>query len=238
MSAQLRVNKITNSIILLNMDTQKEISELLIRFQEYYESPIPSIRGQIFTLGYLKQQYSASSRTGSGAFTYHNGHLYWGDWNGFNFPGSVIAPFARGLFDPLTLGEQDVVELFKYRDDDFYIIGTHNEDGEDYTVEHEILHGLFYTEPEYKKEALEILGSGSEFSYDSFKKMLKNWGYCDEVLDDETQAYIGADYEWLKTDKLDELQMYDIQIPDSMYEDLQKAKKKYFKPVDSWLNKK
>lgn len=234
MSEKLRIKKVTDDIILLNMDTQAEISELLIRFQEYYESPIPEIRGKIFTLGYLKMMYSKSTRTERGAFTYHDGNLFDGDWNGFNLPGWVIEPFAKGLFDPLTEGEVDVVELFKYRDDKFYIIGTHNEDGDDYCLDHEILHGLFYTQPGYKEEVLSIIDRHAKdtFTYEAFADMLREWGYDNSVMDDEIQAYVGADYEWLI--EQGSMKRFEVTLPKEMHEEIQEVKERYFKPTKAW----
>lgn len=228
----LTIKKISNNIIHLSMPTQKEISSLLIRFQEYYESPIKEIRGKIFTLGYLKHLYSLSTRTERGGFTYHRGNLFDGDWNGFNFPGEVIEPFVRGLFDPLTPGEEDVVELLKWRQDKFYVIGTHAESGEDWVMDHEVCHALYYINEAYRVNVDEALVEAldSEPKLANMYTMLKSWGYCDEVLADECHAYISADYKWLCDEKEDELDKFDIEIPEELHKQLRKIKKKYFKP--------
>lgn len=234
MTDKLKIMSITDKIVMLNMETQKEISQLLIRFQEYYESPIPEIKGKIFTLGYLKSLYHESYRTERASFTYHDGNLFEGDWTGFNFPSWVLEPFVKGLFDPLSPGEQDVVDLFGCRQDDFYIIGTF---GENHAVEHEICHGLFYTEPKYKEKALTILGqynNSGEFTYDAFKEMLRDMGYCEEVLEDETQAYICADYDWLLTENGDDLKRYNISIPEQLHKNLQNIKEINFEPTKGW----
>jgi hypothetical protein len=233
----LKIEKITESIIHLNMPTQKEIASLLIRFQEYYESHIPEIKGQIFTLGYLKHKYSTFEKVGCGAFTYMDGLLFSGDWNGFNFPGHVMQPFIQGLFDPLTPGEQDLVELFRYRNDDFYIIGTHGK--EKGAIDHEICHGLYYTHSKYRKEVNSIIDTYiTEYEDTSpglsgFEDMLKSWGYCDDVIIDEMHAYISADYDWFEEKRSEDLEKFDIQIPKELHKHLRKIKKKYFKPLNS-----
>jgi len=207
----MKVSKITDKIILLSTSSQKQITDTVMRFQEYYESPIPEIRGQIFTIGYFKSLYSQNKDSSSGAFTYISGHTYKGDWNGFNFPGHVLQPFIQGLFDPLTKEERDVIELFRYRTDKFYIIGLHRENNGEDVLNHEIAHGLFYTDTEYNQSVTDIL---KQYDLCGFKKMLKSWGYCaDEViLNDECQAYIGCDYQWMIKDKQDDFLTFGIDI--------------------------
>ena len=124
-------------------DSQEELGRTFIRFQEYYESPNPEFKGKIFTLGMVRQWYSIKY----GADTYHH------DWTGFNFPSKVLIPFKQGLFDPLTTEETELLNLFKYRNDHFYIMGAQNVE----TLRHELSHALYDSNIKYKTTLIYFL---------------------------------------------------------------------------------
>lgn len=232
----LEVEAVTDKVVYLSMETQKQIASALIRFQEYYESPIPEIKGQIFTLGFLRKMYSESPRSQRRGFTYFDGNTFEGDWSGFNFPGYILDPFIRGLFDPLTPAEQDIVDLFKDRSDKFYIIGGHRdtEETED-IIQHEICHALFYVDDKYQKQVLKaLLKAEKKPKFKNFYKLLAHWGYAPSVFRDEAQAYICANWDWLYgEEQLEELSKFRIVIPEDLYDELASIKRKYFKPLDS-----
>lgn len=156
-------------------DSQDELGLTFMRFQEHYESANPLFKDNIFTQGQLKRWYSETY--GSNCYHQH--------WVGFNFPSKVLEPFKQGLFDPLTTEETRLVELFKYRGDNFYIIGAQNNS----VLRHELAHALYGANPKYKKEI-------DQFLYRNRHKIKKvsnyilSKGYCKEVLNDELQAYI------------------------------------------------
>lgn len=156
-------------------DSQDELGLTFMRFQEYYESANPNFRGKIFTQGQLKRWYSEEY----GSNSYHS------HWVGFNFPSSVLTPFKEGLFDPLTIEEQRLVDLFKYRSDNFYIIGAQSKA----TLRHELSHALYTTNPKYKDEINKFFIKHKHKLKNTIK-YIKDKGYCDEVLFDEIQAYI------------------------------------------------
>jgi hypothetical protein len=124
-------------------DSQEELGLTFMRFQEHYESTNPEFRGKIFTQGQLKRWYSETY----GSNSYHN------HWVGFNFPSKVLIPFKEGLFDPLTSEEQSLVDLFKYRNDNFYIIGAQNSA----TLRHELAHALYASSTKYCEEINKFL---------------------------------------------------------------------------------
>lgn len=156
-------------------DSQEELGLTFMRFQEYYESANPTFKNGIFTLGQLKRWYSETY----GANNYHN------MWIGFNFPSTVFTPFKEGLFDPLTVEETRLLDLFKYRSDKFYVIGAQSSS----VLRHELSHALYASNIKYKKEI-------DSFLQKNKKKLQKplhyisSKGYCDDVLYDELQAYI------------------------------------------------
>jgi hypothetical protein len=156
-------------------DSQDELGLTFMRFQEYYESTNSEFKNKIFTQGQLKRWYSETY----GSNSYHS------HWVGFNFPSKVLIPFKEGLFDPLTIEEQRLLDLFKYRSDDFYIIGAQNNS----TLRHELAHALYASNSKYRNEINKFLNSHKAKLKNTTKYIL-NKGYCQEVLYDEIQAYI------------------------------------------------
>lgn len=170
---KIKKTEIKKKIFLLEFENQYEITSTFLRFQEYYESP--EFRGKVFTLKKFMEWYSK----GKSSFSYYT------DWNGFNIPSYVLRPFYEGKFDPLSEKEKQLLELFKNDSEPFYVIGIHGK-AEDSILKHEIAHGIFYNLPLYKKQVLEVI---RQFDTDEMRKELIEKGYCNEVLDDEINAY-------------------------------------------------
>lgn len=167
-------NKPYNSIW-VKADSQVELGNTFIRFQEYYESPNPDFRNKIFTLGQVRNWYSIKY----GCDSYHN------DWIGFNFPSKVLDPFRQGLFDPLTNEEKILLELLKYRYDNFYIIGAQD----DSVLRHELAHALYG----YSKKYAQSIDTIIKLHKKDLQKIIKyilDKGYDISVVNDEIQAYI------------------------------------------------
>jgi hypothetical protein len=200
--------EILDGVFLVVFDSQLEITSTFLRFQEYYESP--KFRGKIFSLNDFKKWYSEMK----GVFSYYT------DWNGFNIPSEILQPFYEGKFDPLSQKEKDFLELFKNERGKFYIIGVHKSISDlKALLQHEIAHGLFYTNENYKKNVLKIL---NKFDVNEIKKELKGSdGYHDEVLDDEAHAYA-----------LDSVKKMDVEIPRQLHTEL----KSNFQKVLNKLN--
>ena len=156
-------------------DSQEELNRSFMRFTEHYESPNPDFKNKIFTVGQLKRWYSITY----GADTYHV------DWSGFNIPSSVLKPFVEGLFDPLTSEEQNLLNLFKYRNDNFYIIGAQNNS----VLRHELAHALYSHNESYRKKIDSYIKQNTKNLHKTSRYILEK-GYCKDVLNDELQAYI------------------------------------------------
>lgn len=156
-------------------DTQEELNRTFMRFTEHYESPNPLFKDKIFTVGQLKAWYSETY----GADTYDI------DWSGFNIPSTVLQPFKNGLFDPLTVEEQNLLNLFKYRHDNFYIIGAQNNS----VLRHELAHALYSYNTIYKTK-VDLICYKFKKELSKTSKYILNKGYHKDVLNDELQAYI------------------------------------------------
>ena len=151
-----------------------------IRFQEHYESP--RFRGKIFSRTQYKNWYR----------TEKNGHFsYYEDWTGFNIPSYVFRPFYDGDVRFKTDREIRLLEEFKelyLSGSKFYVIGAPA--GAVSTLNHEIAHGLYYTNPTYKKSVDEVLESIDLAPI--YRWLSSLGGYHDSVLADEAHAYLGT----------------------------------------------
>lgn len=156
-------------------DTQDELGLTFMRYQEFYESANPNFKDKIFTQGQLKRWYSEQ----------YGGNIYHQHWIGFNFPSKVLIPFKEGLFDPLTTEETRLLDLFRYRNDDFYIIGAQNSS----VLRHELAHALYASNIKYKKE-IDLFIKKNKKKLNKTIKYILDKGYCEDVLNDEIQAYI------------------------------------------------
>ncbi len=200
--------QIANKVFLLVFENQFDITSTFLRFQEFYESP--KFRGKVFTLEEFKKWYTSLK----GTFSYYT------DWNGFNIPSHILQSFYSGDFDPLSDKEKKFLELFKEEKEKFYIIGVHrNIKDISKLLNHEVAHGLFYTDAKYHKRVLEII---SKFDVGEVKNELRaKGGYSEEVLVDEVHAYA-----------LDSVQSLKTKIPMEMHGQLQDNFQKTLQKLD------
>ena len=175
----MKITKVIDRVFHVNCNTQRELTQLFIRLEEHYESP--QFKGKIFTLGEYRAWYAKEY----GAWTYYT------DWDGFNIPGSGTVPFRTGLFDPLSAEEKLLLGLIPHQMEEYYIIGTYGNDTE--TLDHEIAHAMYSIDPEYKSEVNRII---QQYKLKELKTFLLSMGYHKDVLNDECNAYlaINADY--------------------------------------------
>ena len=159
------------------------------RTQEYYESPNPQFRGKPFSIFDYIDWYA---REHDGVFTYT------GDWDGFNVPYEV-AFRCFCYMTPETPYDKVMSEILKEitlkKDHDLpaYILGVPEDSGD--TFHHEVCHGLYYTNSEYKKSMDEITNSIDIKYLETFRDNLIEMGYIDEVVNDEVQAYLNTNWD-------------------------------------------
>jgi predicted unusual protein kinase regulating ubiquinone biosynthesis (AarF/ABC1/UbiB family) len=62
------------------------------------------------------------------------------------------------------------------------------------TINHEIAHGLYYTNNEYKKIVTTLIRKIKPTHYDKLKNKLVKMGYVDDkkIIDDEIQAFMST----------------------------------------------
>lgn len=60
-------------------------------------------------------------------------------------------------------------------------------------MDHEICHGLYYTDPDYKKSCDAIIDESlGQKNREKLKKIIMKMGYDESVVDDEIQAYLST----------------------------------------------
>lgn len=183
-----KVKKISNQITLLVYKDRESLCKAFCRVEEYYESP--EFAGKIFTMGEYRRWYTERY----GAWTYFR------DWSGFNIPSDAFEPFNKGLFDPLDTSERELVDLFKYKEGQFCVIGTFEGCDPD-VYDHEICHALYATNVDYK---LEVDNAMTGFDLTDLKKaLMDDLGYNESVVMDECHAYICESNAWLDEKKID-----------------------------------
>jgi hypothetical protein len=72
----------------------------------------------------------------------------------------------------------------------YYLIGV--DSFESSTMDHEIAHGLFYVNDDYKKKAFELVDNLPKRIMNGMSNVLLDMGYCEDVLIDEIQAYMST----------------------------------------------
>lgn len=187
-----------------------------LRVQEYYESPNPDFRGKHFNIWDYIEWYSRQKKD---VFTYAF------DWGGFNIPlpiawecyeGKEKEP-KKGYNGVRSLPDtwkskwdetmKDIVwevqsKMFNKksrRDMNAYIIGA--KDTENSTFQHEVAHGLYYTNKEYKELMDEITEAIPLDTYLKFRNNLLKMGYTESVVNDEIQAYLSWGWDYAKFSK-------------------------------------
>jgi hypothetical protein len=188
-----------------------------LRVQEYYESPNPDFRGKHFNIWDYIEWYS---RTKKGSFTYAS------DWSGFNIPLPVAWECYEGkenrnprkgfngvrsmpdtwkskwdkvMCDIIWIVQSRMFNKNYRRDYKAYIIGAKDMEGD--TFQHEVCHGLYYTDKKYKQLMDEITDAIPLEYKMKFRNNLIKMGYTDGVVYDEIQAYMCFGWDYVKFNK-------------------------------------
>lgn len=173
------LEEIRSKIYHLKFDSQYEVTSTFLRLQEFYESPFDDIRGHFFTL----EKYMDIYAKHKGNFTYTL------DWNGFNVPDTVVRDFFTLFWVDLLNKEKQLYKTLSQiiaKKNKFYLIATHKEED----LSHEIAHGYYYLYSDYASKMNSIIYSWK--SKKGFIKLLQKLGYCDNVINDEIQAYLAT----------------------------------------------
>ena len=211
-----QIKEVRDRVFAVIMEDDYARPMTFLRVQEYYESPNPDFRGKHFNIWDYIEWYSRQKKD---VFTYAF------DWGGFNIPlpiawecyeGKDKAP-KKGYNGVRSLPDswkskwdetmKDIVwevqsRMFNKknrRDMNAYIIGA--KDMENSTFQHEVAHGLYYTNKEYKELMDEITQTIPTDIYFKLRKNLLDMGYTESVVDDEIQAYLSWGWDYAKFSK-------------------------------------
>ncbi len=184
-----KLSKYLDSIYLVQFEWSYDLAMTFLRYQEYYESTNTNIRGKQFTIIQYIDWY-VKEMCDNGPFSYHE------DWSGFNIPSTIVDEVRQlGILD-LNHHDARMFDIYDearriHGDGDFYLIGITEDD--DRTLEHEVAHGLYHVDAEYKAEINAIWDSLTHQSKSLLKEYLLDAGYPDKVHIDEAQAYLSTD---------------------------------------------
>lgn len=199
------VKEVEPRIYCVTVDDDYDRAMLFCRYQEFYESPYKKFRGKRFTWMEYMRHYKLAWKKRT--FTYPD------DWSGYNIPSNVMDK-ANDIFYKDT--EYDVImnDIYFYCAIDsqnknngarcnWYLIGASSKDKG--TTNHEIAHGLYFTNEEYKKNVTKLIKNIKPIHYEKLKKKLVKMGYVDDkkIIDDEIQAFMSTGlYNGMETKEL------------------------------------
>lgn len=158
-------------------------------YQEFYESPYKEIRGKQFGLIYFMKMYK--EKRGDVSFNYTT------DWHGYNIPSNILFSALESVetYDYKWVMLSIYGECYINCDTDFYVIGVDSVSSN--LFNHELAHGLYYTNKQYKKEMNKLVNDMADKEYSKMKAMLLRMGYRNnkDIINDEIQAYMVDDKE-------------------------------------------
>lgn len=218
MKINYKIKEVKPKVFAVIIKDKYDRAMTFLRGQEYYESPNPKFRNKKdFEIWDYMKWYSLNNKVG---FTYAS------DWSGFNIPlVKLIELYDAGKFTYTPYDEvmdKIVWEIYeKNWDSTGYIIGTESIKGD--TFNHEVCHGLYYTNEEYKKIADQITKNIPKDHYKILKNNLIKMGYTNQVIDDEIHAYLCYGWNW---------QTFGYGVP---YHDRLEYSRKYLKELKAFL---
>jgi hypothetical protein len=200
-----KVKEVFPNIFCVLVDDNYDRAMLFCRYQEFYESPYKQFRGKPFTWMEYMRFYKTSWKKKT--FTYPN------DWSGYNIPSNILEKGVDAFYKET---EYDIVmnDIYFYCGNSsqhknngtsccWYLIGASSKDIK--TLDHEIAHGLYFTNKEYMKSVNKLIETIKAKHYDSLRKKLVKMGYVDDkkIIDDEIQAFMSTGlYNGLDTKEL------------------------------------
>ena len=196
MKIDYRIEEVRPNVFAVIVKDHYHRAMLFLRVQEYYESPNPEFRGKSFNIWDYIEWYS---RRNKDVFTYAF------DWGGFNIPLEVAYQCYDTLTDSYTsydeVMENIIHQIYELNRDgsNGYIIGAPSTD--DDTFEHEVCHGLYATNKQYRELVDEVTIAIPLKDYQKFRNNLFKMGYNGIVIDDEIQAYLSTNYDYSKFSK-------------------------------------
>jgi len=188
------VKEIKPNIYCVLVDDNYDRAMLFCRYQEFYESPYKKFRNKYFTwMEYMRFYKDVWKKK---TFTYPE------DWSGYNIPSNILQ-IAHHIFCGETEYDNIMNDIYWYcvsdvqkknegKDVNWYLIGASSKDLR--TLNHEIAHGLYFTNRDYKKDTNKLIKEIKPTHYDKLKKKLIKMGYVSDkkIINDEIQAFMST----------------------------------------------
>ena len=187
--SQIKLFEVYPKIFAVVIKDDKLRARVFMRYQEFYESDSDTFRGKGFKWSDFVKYYKM--KTKNDIFTYHE------DWAGYNIPCDSIESCMRlipdlNFYDLIMFSIVDTIKK-KVGNDKFYLIGIDQSDGDDPSlIFHEVAHGLWFADRNYKFKQTSNIESLSPTTKDILSKKISGMGYGDNVVDDEIQAYLST----------------------------------------------
>ncbi len=187
--SQIELFEMYPGIFALVIKNDKLRARVFMRYQEFYESDSDSFRGKGFKWNDFVKFYK--KKTKKDYFSYHE------DWAGYNIPCNSIESCAAlipdlNFYDLIMFSVVDTIRK-KVGSENFYLIGIDQSNGEDPSlIFHEMAHGLWFANPNYKKEMSTIINEMNPTVKEKIFDKIKEAGYGDNVYEDELQAYLST----------------------------------------------
>jgi hypothetical protein len=189
-----KIKEVKPRIYCVQVDDDYDRAMLFCRYQEFYESQYKKFRGKPFTwMEYMRYYKNAWKKR---TFTYPD------DWAGYNIPSNSLQK-SHGMFCKDTEYDTIMNDIYWYCAKDsiekndgtrcnWYLIGASSKDLR--TLDHEIAHGLYFTNLEYKKEVNRLIKGIKPIHYEKLKKKLIKMGYVNDkkIIDDEINAFMST----------------------------------------------
>lgn len=188
---QVELYKVADGIYCVVIESQQLRAFTFLRIQEYYESSSSEFQGNKFTWDkYIQWYKSSDGPTGEkDVFTYGS------DWSGFNIPSEAIENCMKEVDDPNRYDDlmvSIITEIKERENDKYYIIGVDELDVNSGLLDHELAHGFYYTDKEYRTKMNNLVNSLPKDEKKSISDVIIGIGYNESVLNDEIQAYMST----------------------------------------------
>jgi hypothetical protein len=186
---QIKLFEVYPKIFAVVIKDDKLRSRVFLRYQEFYESDSDSFRGKSFKWNdYIKFYKEKTKRD---YFSYHE------DFAGYNVPCDTIEACKAkipdlNIYDMIMFSVTDTIKKL-VGDSPYYLIGIDQDNGDDPSlIFHEVAHGLWFSDPDYKNKMTEQINNMDPKVKDKMIDKIKAYGYGDNVYMDELQAYMAT----------------------------------------------
>jgi len=186
---QIKLFEVYPKIFAVVIKDDKLRSRVFLRYQEFYESDSDSFRGKSFKWNdYIKFYKDKTKRD---YFSYHE------DFAGYNVPCDTIEACKAkipdlNIYDMIMFSVTDTIKKL-VGDSPYYLIGIDQDNGDDPSlIFHEVAHGLWFSDPDYKNKMTEQIKNMNPKVKDKMIDKIKAYGYGDNVYMDELQAYMAT----------------------------------------------